>query len=205
MKDDMAQMSRTTAGLAAVLLAAAVGLVGCEGNVARRAVQTNRSPGHSTPAHNAADVTFAGQLVLHHQLALRMASTADFQATSPAVKKLSAAIKVTEEQELKQLMAWLSSWGAAVPSPRHDEDPAGEVPGTMTEDDWSELGSAKGAKFDRLWIQLMIKQHQGAIELAKTEQSTGSDSTAKAYASRLQVTQAAEITAMQKLLKQIPS
>ncbi|MFF0267030.1 DUF305 domain-containing protein [Kribbella sp. NPDC004536] len=196
-------MSRTTAGLAAMSLIAAVGVAGCEGNVARRAGQAGRST--SAGAHNDADVTFAGRMVLHHQLALRMVSTADFQAKSPAVKKLAAAIKVTEEQELKQLLAWLGSWGAAIPSPRHDEDPAGEVPGTMTEDDWSELGNAKGTKFDRLWLQLMIKQYQGAIELAKTEQSTGSDAKAKAFASRLQATQSTEVAGMQKLLGQLPS
>ncbi|WP_427885585.1 DUF305 domain-containing protein [Kribbella sp. GL6] len=148
-------------------------------------------------------MTFATQMVLHHQLAVRMVSTADFQATNPAVKTIAAQVKAANERELKQLTAWLVGWGVAVPSPSHGEDHADEIPGMMTEDDWSKLGNAEGAKFDRLWIQLMIKHHQGAIAMAKIERSTGKDARVKAFATS-QTTQSAEMTAMQSLLKRLP-
>jgi uncharacterized protein (DUF305 family) len=47
---------------------------------------------------------------------------------------------------------------------------------------------------------MMIKHHQGAITMAKTEQAQGSSANAKTLAGSIVTSQSAEITTMQKLL-----
>ncbi|WP_405060833.1 DUF305 domain-containing protein [Kribbella sp. NBC_01505] len=154
---------------------------------------------------NDADVTFATQMIPHHQQAVQMASMAGYSATSAEVKKLATAIKAAQDPEIKTLSTWLVTWGKPVPTPVHGEHGAHEMPGMMTEDDMSNLGNAKGAQFDRQWTQLMIEHHQGALVMAKTEQSTGKNPEAVALAGKIQSDQSREITTLQRLLTQLPT
>lgn len=46
----------------------------------------------------------------------------------------------------------------------------------------TKLGQAKDSEVDRLWLTMMIKHHQGAIEMATTALNQGSNSDAKELA-----------------------
>jgi uncharacterized protein (DUF305 family) len=120
------------------------------------------------------------------------------------VKQLATAIKAGQDPEIKQLTGWLTSWGKPVPSPMHGHDMSGSMPGMMSEDEMSQLGNAKGSMFDRMWTQLMIKHHQGAVAMAKTEQTTGKNAAAIALAKKIETAQNAEIATMQRLLGRLP-
>jgi uncharacterized protein (DUF305 family) len=65
----------------------------------------------------------------------------------------------------------------------------------------SKLKKAKGAEFDRMFLTMMTKHHQGAIAMAKQEQSKGSYSDAKTMAGTIIAAQQAEIVKMKQLLK----
>ncbi|NEA31283.1 DUF305 domain-containing protein [Streptomyces sp. SID13031] len=58
---------------------------------------------------NDADVTFATQMIPHHQQAVQMATMAARKATTAEVKKLSTAIKAAQDPEIKTLSGWLTS------------------------------------------------------------------------------------------------
>ena len=64
-----------------------------------------------------------------------------------------------------------------------------------------ELTVATGADFDRLFLELMIVHHQGAIEMADTELAEGSYPAALALAESIKTSQTAEIAEMQQLLQ----
>jgi uncharacterized protein (DUF305 family) len=76
--------------------------------------------------------------------------------------------------------------------------------GMMTEQEMTALTKASGAAFDRMWVQLMIKHHQGAVAMARTEQTAGRSTTAVALAKTIETAQTAEIATMQKLLGRLP-
>lgn len=159
----------------------------------------------SQPAtFNDADVTFATQMIPHHQQAVQMASMAGYTATNPEVKKFATAIKAAQDPEIKTLSTWLTTWGKPVPSPVHGDHSAHEMPGMMSEDDLSALGNAKGAEFDRQWTELMIEHHQGAVTMANTEKATGKNPEAVALAGKIQSDQTREIAALQQLLTKLP-
>lgn len=204
---------RKTAAPTALILLSSLVLAGCgdsgEGSMPGMDHATPPGSSSSTAAQagdfNDADVTFATQMIPHHQQAVQMASMAGYQATAPAVKQLAKAIQAAQDPEIKQMTAWLTSWGKPVPSPSHGGHSGPEMPGMMTEDEMSDLGKTEGAMFDRMWTQMMIKHHQGAVTTAKTEQTTGKNAAATALAKKIETAQNREIAMMKRLLGQLPA
>jgi uncharacterized protein (DUF305 family) len=71
--------------------------------------------------------------------------------------------------------------------------------GMMSDEEMQQLEATTGAEFDRMWVQMMIKHHQGAVDMAKTELEQGSSADAKALAQKIVDAQEAEIKEMQAL------
>jgi uncharacterized protein (DUF305 family) len=159
--------------------------------------------GSAAVDHNAADVTFASEMILHHQQALQMVSMAGYQASSPTLKRLAAGVQAGREPEIKQLTAWLTSWGEKIPGQAHDHEET--MPGWLTQNELHDLGSAEGVKFDRRWIQLMITHHQGAVTMATALQKAAQSPLVVALAKKIQVCQTKEIANMQLVLRQLPN
>jgi len=62
------------------------------------------------------------------------------------------------------------------------------------------LGHAHGAVWDRMFLTMMIQHHEGALEMAKTEQADGQNLDAVALAKKIQEAQTAEIATMKDML-----
>lgn len=62
------------------------------------------------------------------------------------------------------------------------------------------LKGMSGSDFDQKFLKMMIEHHQGAIEMAKTEQKDGISADAIALAQQIEKAQTQEITTMQGLL-----
>ncbi|MGW5723351.1 DUF305 domain-containing protein [Amycolatopsis sp. NPDC003865] len=165
------------------------------------------APSQQAAGHNADDIAFAQQMVQHHSQAIDMAKLVPSRSTNPKVIDLASRIEKAQGPEIQQMQGWLSTWGApatsSMPSmPGMDHGSMGSMPGMMSEADMQKLEQAKGAEFDKMWLDMMIKHHQGAVEMAKTELSKGGNADAKALAQKIIDAQQAEITEMQGLLSQ---
>ncbi|MER7070623.1 DUF305 domain-containing protein [Terrabacter sp. NPDC000476] len=159
------------------------------------------SAGGSAAVHNQADITFASSMVPHHQQAIEMADMALTQASSAEVKNLATQIKAAQEPEIATMTGWLTAWGAA-PMPSGDHDMGGtSMDGMMSAQAMVALKDASGTAFDRMWLQLMIKHHEGAVAMAKTHLAQGQSPDAKALAQAVIDGQTKEITMMTTLLK----
>jgi uncharacterized protein (DUF305 family) len=73
----------------------------------------------------------------------------------------------------------------------------------MSEQDMKKLGAAKGKEFDKLFAEQMIAHHEGAIEMARTELTNGSNLQAKELAKAIETTQRAEVVKLQKILDRL--
>jgi uncharacterized protein (DUF305 family) len=146
--------------------------------------------------HNDQDVAFAQGMIPHHQQAVDMAKMAAEKAINPQVKDLASRIEGAQDPEIQQLTGMLDQWGASMPGMDHG-DMSGD--GMMTDQEMQQLETAMGADFDRMWVQMMTKHHQGAVAMAKTELEQGESSDAKALAKKIVDAQEAEITEMQGL------
>ncbi|MBT2492856.1 DUF305 domain-containing protein [Streptomyces sp. ISL-96] len=191
------------AATAAVVLAACGG--GNDSSAGHDGHDKTSSPSASASAQegeqNAADLAFAKGMIPHHRQAVEMAELAETRAQSPEVKKLAAEIKKAQDPEIKTLSGWLTSWGEEVPKENEIGEHAGHsMPGMMTPEDMDRLEKSSGAAFDTAFMELMIKHHEGAIEMARTEQADGAYRPAKDMAGDIITSQSAEITRMNKLL-----
>lgn len=197
----MKNLKRTTA----LIITAVLGLTGCGSDSGRGSMPgmsqgTPTGSAASSGSFNDADVEFASHLIAHHQQAVQMANMAARRATTPAVKKLATTIKITQTREMQQMSKWLTSWGKPLPATGHGSHGT-PMPGSMTEDEMSALGRTDGPAFDRLWTQMMIKHHKGAVVMAKTQQTTGKNAPAVALAKTIETGQVREIATLQRLLK----
>ncbi len=197
---------RKTVIIGGIALASAVLLGACSSNDSPSGTDHSASapaPSSSTQAaadHNADDVTFAQQMVPHHSQALDMAKLVPSRSTNPKVIDLASRIAKAQDPEIQQMQEWLTSWGAGMPGMTHESMPG--MTGSMSDNDMKKLEAAKGAEFEKMWLGMMIQHHQGAVDMAKTELSKGSNADAKALAQKIIDAQQAEITEMRGLLGQ---
>lgn len=150
--------------------------------------------------HNAADVAFAKGMIPHHRQAVEMADLAPERAQSAEVKKLAADIKKAQDPEIRTLSGWLASWGEKVPAEGATDHSLHGMDGMMTAEEMAELENASGKAFDTAFMEMMIKHHEGAVEMAETEQADGAYAPAKKMAAEIIASQSAEIEQMNKLL-----
>jgi uncharacterized protein (DUF305 family) len=72
--------------------------------------------------------------------------------------------------------------------------------GMMSVEQMDALAVATGAEFDRMWLEMMIEHHEGAISQSETVLAAGSNADVLALADAIISAQQAEITEMQALL-----
>jgi uncharacterized protein (DUF305 family) len=165
-----------------------------------------------------ADVTFASAMVPHHAQAIMMAKMAPAHDASAHVRELAQQITAEQIPEIVQMQDLLSDWGRP-PAPTAAMAPSGGMAGMggmggmdgtnaalalaqgmMTDQQMQALTTASGPAFDRLFLQLMITHHDGAVTMAKTELSDGENTDAQVLAQNISDSQLAQITLMQQLL-----
>jgi uncharacterized protein (DUF305 family) len=153
----------------------------------------------ANPAPNDAGVTFAQNMIPHHQQAIDMAKLVDSHTDRPELRKLADSIETSQSQEISQMQGWLRSWGKpATPPGGHGGHGETEMPGMMSEADMRRLMEATGTEFDLAFVEMMAVHHQGAIDMANTELKDGSLPEAKRLAQQIIDTQQAEIDQLQR-------
>ncbi|MFE7036913.1 DUF305 domain-containing protein [Streptomyces sp. NPDC057621] len=164
------------------------------------ASSASASPTTAQGKHNAADVAFAQGMIPHHRQAVEMADLAEGRARSAEVKKLAAEIKRAQAPEIKTLSGWLTSWGEDVPAEGGMDHSTHDTGAMMTAEEMTELENASGTAFDTAFLKMMIKHHEGAVAMAKTEQADGASAAAVKLAGRIVTAQSTEIDQMNTLL-----
>jgi uncharacterized protein (DUF305 family) len=166
-----------------------------------------KAAGPAAPGpRNDADIAFATGMIPHHAQAVQMADLALQRGVRREVKDLAAAVKAAQGPEITQLSGWLSGWGKPVPatdgsmSMDHGAGGHGGMVGMMSDDEMKQLAAATGASFDTLWLQMMIKHHEGAVTMAQTQLAEGENPAVKALAQTIASSQAQEIATMKTLL-----
>ncbi|WP_128374550.1 DUF305 domain-containing protein [Streptomyces cavernae] len=151
---------------------------------------------------NDADVMFAQMMIPHHQQALEMAKLADGRAADAGLKDIAGKIEQAQEPEIKTMTGWLESWNkpTAMESMPGMDHGAGGMEGMMSDEDMDELKAMKGAEFDKMFAQMMIDHHNGAITMAKNEQKNGEYTDAVKMAGDIVSGQSAEVKELKAIL-----
>jgi uncharacterized protein (DUF305 family) len=118
---------------------------------------------------------------------------------------------VSQTKEIDTLSGWLRDWGEPVPetgfatgdSHSHDTEASmgagshGDMPGMMSGKEMEALATAPDARFQQLWLTMMIEHHAGAIDMAEQVVADGQSADVEALAEEIRDAQAAELDKMQ--------
>ena len=175
-------------------------------SVAAHAVAADTIPADAT--FNAGDVTFAQGMIPHHQQAVEMSTIALDPARNAgtAVKDLATRIQGAQDPEIKLMTGWLAEWGQPVDGmggmsmEGHEMADMPGMDGMMTAAEMTAIEAATGPAFDKLWLDMMVRHHQGAVSMSKTAETDGKAAVVKELAAKIVSAQEGEIAEMQKLL-----
>lgn len=136
-----------------------------------------------------------------------MAQMVPTHTSDPAILKLASQIEAAQAPEIAEMTDWLNQWGVAVTPSMAGHDMSGGSMGAgghgmMTPEEMTGLGNAKGARFDQMWLSMMIEHHEGAVTMSKQELSQGENPQARALAQNIIDGQTKEIEQMKAMLKQ---
>ncbi|WP_430331658.1 DUF305 domain-containing protein [Rhodococcus sp. ACT016] len=175
-------------------------------------------------AHNEADVAYVQMMIPHHEQAIEMAQLVPSRSSNPDVVALAAQIEKAQAPEIEQMEGWLKAWGVPEPSETtaggmdHGQmdhgSPMTSMPmgtpgmpgmegsghGMMTAEQMQALENATGPEFDRMWIEMMIEHHQGAVASSEQILNTGESDQVRQLAQQIVSSQQAEIAQMEALL-----
>lgn len=175
------------------------------------------APGHATQVISAekatdlsqvqfvgGDIKFMQGMIGHHSQALEMVALVPTHTSNGDLKKLALRIDVSQADEIKMMQRWLEVRGQQVPgvNAMHGHS-TGLMPGMLTPDEMERLAAARGAAFDRLFLEGMIKHHGGALTMVDAlfaEPGAGQDSEIFAFASDVDADQRMEIDRMGGML-----
>ena len=143
------------------------------------------------------EIMFAQMMIPHHEQAISMSETALKKSRNQVILKLSKQIKSLQGIEKSQLAYWLKATDSSM-TMDHDM----QMSGMLTTKELASLKRLTGTQFDRTFLQLMIKHHQGALEMLDLI-SDSKNTEAKALAKAIKSAQSKEITSMKLLLKKL--
>lgn len=223
-------MTRTTT-LSALALVAALALAGCGNGQEAEAPATGgaspaadaaptgtasagSTPTGSTPTagaaeisgeHNDADVMFAQMMIPHHEQAVQMSEILLGKDGVPQdVRDLAERVAQTQEPEIEQMQAMLTAWDAPATPDESATAHGGHGSGMVDEQGMNWLCEAEeGPEAAELYLEQMIRHHEGATEMARDEVEQGSNPEAVELAREIVEAQEAEIEEMRTMQEEL--
>jgi uncharacterized protein (DUF305 family) len=145
---------------------------------------------------NDADFRYVKMMIKHHAQALEMTSLVPSHGADATLKSFASRIADTQGPDIKAMQAWLTRAGGG---PAHDEN-HDQMQGMATAEQLAALKAASGPAFDKLFLELMTKHHEGAVAMATDLLQTGSDVFVEEMAQDVISTQQKEIGQMKAML-----
>jgi len=172
-------------------------------------------PGLGQYPYSDADVEFMSGMIPHHAQAVIMGGWAKTHGARQDVAILCERIVVGQTDEIGMMQQWLRDRGLPVPdakSTRHKMKMNGMehdmlMPGMMSDEQMAALDKARGPEFDRLFLEGMIRHHQGAVDMVDQlfkSYGAAQDELIYKFASDVYADQSTEIARMQKMLGDVP-
>jgi uncharacterized protein (DUF305 family) len=154
-----------------------------------------------------ADVQFMQGMIGHHAQALDMTALVASRTAREDMKLLARRIELSQADEIKMMQGWLTSRGLPAPDIHaHHAPGAPLMPGMLTAEEMTRLSNAKGAEFDRLFLEFMIKHHGGALVMVDTlfaSAGAAQDTEVYGFASDVEADQRMEMDRMGALLNEM--
>ena len=180
------------------------------------------SAGSAASGPNAADIGFARDMQVHHTQAIEMAMEIYRKTEDDDVRSMSYDIATSQAGQRGEMYDWIVQWGLpqsgdplmtwmtdaghgghdATGAESADEELRAAM-GMASAEDLATLAAASGTEADCLFLELMIRHHEGAIPMADAVIELGSVARVLAVAESMKAGQTAEIDAMKSVQARI--
>lgn len=171
----------------------------------------------------AADVAFMQHMIVHHGQAVDMVELLRTRGANPSVQRLGLRIALGQQAEMDLMRNWLAERGQPLEMPGMDGGhggmdhsahtghamPASDtpvMPGMLSPAQMQALAAASGPDFDRLFLEGMIRHHQGALDMVDALMAApgaAEDPMLSDFTISVVSDQSAEILRMQSLLSDL--
>ena len=200
----LSERSRRSGRFIASLIAAAV-----VGGIAVWFIVTR-----STPRDDSAEAGFARDMATHHAQAVEMAFIVRDTSVDEALRARAYDVIVTQSTQRGVFLGWLQEWGLPQASsaprmawmPGHSPIPqqaGGGLPlmhGMASDDELRRLREAAGSDAEILFLQLMIRHHEGGVIMARAVEGLSRRADVLGFAKGIDSSQRVEIVAMTEML-----
>ncbi|MEL6368596.1 MAG: DUF305 domain-containing protein, partial [Pseudomonadota bacterium] len=115
------------------------------------------------------DVRFMQGMIPHHKQALEMARLVAERTNNADVVDIAGRIESSQGDEIEFINGWLSDRGEASPESggHHSMHMHHQMAGMASPEQMAALAEASGTNFDRLFLELMITHHEGALTMVE--------------------------------------
>lgn len=177
--------------------------------------------GNTDPKPSAVDTGFSQDMSVHHTQAVEMSAVALSNSTDPAVKRLAYDILTTQQNQAGRMQAWLQLWGEPLlPSggymgwmtgtegsghhgggqSQQHTGPVQSMPGMASQEELNALRQATGPALDVMFLQLMLRHHQGGMPMIEYAAERAETNGVRALAASMVKTQQGEAQLMTQML-----
>jgi uncharacterized protein (DUF305 family) len=120
-------------------------------------------------AFSPADIRFMTDMIPHHHQAMEMAELVAERTNNQEVVDVAGRINASQDDEIAFMQQWLADRGANVPDPtEHDAmHTTHKMAGMATAEQMAELAASGSTDFDRMFLSLMIRHHDGAVKMVE--------------------------------------
>lgn len=151
-----------------------------------------------------ADVRFMQGMIAHHAQAIAMTNLAESRAEGSRLLTLARKIDQSQAAEIRQMQGWLRDHGQFAPDTSSHRTMT--MPGMLTPAQLARLATLRGRDFDRLFLELMIRHHEGALTMVAdlfAAPRAGQEVDVNTFANEVQLVQSIEIEIMREMLAEL--
>lgn len=179
----------------------------------------------ATPGTASVDAGFARDMIVHHDQGVLMAHYAEQNTTDAEISVMAYDIGATQSDQAGQMKGWLSLWdvpefssgphmawmssdghaghdmSAMATSSAAAATDGALMPGMATNAQIEQLRAASGAASDVLFLQLMIRHHQGGLPMMQDAAAHAQSTVVANFAAKMVDAQESEIAVMTQMLQ----
>jgi uncharacterized protein (DUF305 family) len=156
------------------------------------------------------DIGFMQDMITHHEQALEMAFPVIREGEDTTVRQHAQEVILFQTREIGIMHTLLTQWGIDL-SIRPDEAmgwmgmpiPVDQMPGLATEEELDELRDATGSDADELFLDLLIRHHQGGLHMAEYAAEHASEGATRELAAQIAEVQALEVGELRLLQRNL--
>lgn len=159
------------------------------------------------PGGDSPEAGFLRDMYTHHSQAVAMGMIIRDRTEDPELEALATDIALTQSTQMGTMLGYLDLWdiplgSSELPMAWMGHPTQGLMSGMATPEEIERLRTLPVTEAEALFLELMIRHHQGGVEMAEAYLERGDQEEVAFMADRIMLLQASEIDTMNAMLEQ---